>query len=116
MPLPREIDDDEAFDQLYELLRAIAAGQGTDRSEAVRYSACRAILLASSRRDVLPGFVLQCLSVARFRDFITLYDPNPEVRERFIRGAFKLTRERLDVLSAFDAPAQARSVSGGWSL
>lgn len=111
MPYPPEIGETEAFEELFALLRAIASGHPADRSEAVRYSTCRAALLASGAKSSLPGFLRQCMSVARFRDFITLYDPDPSERERFVRKAFELTRDRYELSSAFDLPPEAASES-----
>ncbi len=111
MPYPPEIGEAEAFEELFDLLRAIAGGRPADRLEAVRYSTCRGVLLAAGATRSLPGFLHQCQSVARFRDFITLYDPGPAERERFVRKAFELTRDRFELQSAFDLPAQTAAQS-----
>ena len=113
MALDPEIGEDEAFEQLFDLLRSIAAGKAADRSEAVSYSTCRGALLSLGRPHLLPGFLLQCMSVARFRDFITLYEPDPDERERLIRNAFNLARQRLDILGSFDAP-QSQTSESSW--
>lgn len=77
-------DSDASLVRLTELLLAIAKGFVPDRSEAVLYSACRSELLTSPYRALLPGYLVQCISVFRFRDFISLYDPSPTIRQRFV--------------------------------
>lgn len=77
-------DSEASLVRLTELLLAIAKGFVPDRSEAVLYSACRSELLTSPYRALLPGYLVQCISVFRFRDFVGLYDPSPAVRQRFV--------------------------------
>ena len=81
-------DSDTSLVRLTELLLAIAKGFVPDRSEAVLYSTCRSELLNSPYRDLLPGYLVQCISVFRFRDFIGLYDPSPAIRQRFVEQSF----------------------------
>jgi hypothetical protein len=81
-------DSDTSLVRLNDLLLAIAKGLVPDRSEAVLYSSCRSELLASPYRDLLPGYLVQCISVFRFRDFIGLYDPSPAMRQRFVDQSF----------------------------
>lgn len=75
--------------ELQELLRSVAAIHPMQRPWAITYTDCRAALMASSLRSKLPGFVVQCGSVERFRDFISLYHPNPQSRIAFIDSAFR---------------------------
>ena len=77
-------DSDASLVRLTELLMAIAKGFVPDRSEAVLYSTCRSELLNSPYRALLPGYLVQCISVFRFRDFIGLYDASPAIRQRFV--------------------------------
>jgi hypothetical protein len=93
---------DGALEELDALLLAIAGGGAVGRGEAMRWSHCRALLLDSAYRDHLPGFVLQCGSVHKFREFITLYDALPTRRVAFLRAAMGPARAMLG-----DRPAGA---------
>jgi hypothetical protein len=101
-------DSDASLVRLTELLVAIAKGFVPDRSEAVLYSACRSELLQSPYRDLLPGYLVQCISVFRFRDFIGLYDPSPAIRERFVEQSF------ARALAAHGRDEPERRPMGSW--
>lgn len=105
MSLPAEINEQDVMEEFEELLCSIATGVPPDRSAAMRFSRCRSALLESSVKDLLPGFVYQCLSVFRFKDFITLYDPDIALRDAFIRRAFG----RCRAISAFPEPKDLRT-------
>ncbi len=75
---------DDAFDQFAAVTASIAGGGALVRSDAVTWSQAREVLLASDYRDVLPGFIFQCLSIFKFRDFILLYHPDPKRRRAFL--------------------------------
>ena len=75
---------DAAFDQFAGVTTSIAGGGPLVRVDAVAWLQSRETLLASEYRDVLPGFILQCLSIFKFRDFILLYHPDPRERRRFV--------------------------------
>ncbi len=72
------------FDDLSALMRIIAAGDPPSREQAVSYLDYRTRLLASPHGSMLPGFLYQCGTINRFRDFIFLYDPDVELRCEFI--------------------------------
>ncbi len=72
------------LDQLLGLLRLVISGDPPSREWAVSYIACRSRLLASEQRDMLPGFLYQCGTIDRFREFIILYDPDVDLRGEFI--------------------------------
>ena len=78
----REIRED--FDRLRDLLRFVAGGEPPSREQAVTYLDCRSRLIASPQGGMLPGFLYQCGTVDRFRDFISLYDPDVDLRCEFI--------------------------------
>jgi len=75
--------------ELQDVLFAVASGQPFQRPWAFRYSELRTKLLESGLRDKVPGFLFQCGSIDRFRDFITLYHPRPESRAAFLRAALE---------------------------
>ncbi|SOB86518.1 hypothetical protein SAMN06297144_1624 [Sphingomonas guangdongensis] len=77
-------DAAEAFDQFERLARSIADGAALVRSDGVTWSQARDALLASAFRPALPGFVFQCLSVFKYREFILLYHPDPGARRAFV--------------------------------
>lgn len=112
-PVPIEID--EVFDRFGALLQSIAAGLPVDRSAAMHYSEYRSMLLDSPYRDVLPGFVLQCMSVLKYREFISLYDPAARAREAFVRDLLAGCRA-LQTRRASSARARISKAAGEWSL
>jgi hypothetical protein len=67
--------------ELQDVLFAVASGQPFQRPWAFRYSELRTKLLESGLREKVPGFLFQCGSIDRFRDFITLY----HARRRAVR-------------------------------
>jgi len=104
-------DSDASLVRLHELLVAIAQGFVPDRSEAVLYSECRSDLLTSPYRALLPGYLVQCISVFRFRDFIGLYDPSPAMRQRFVEQSL------ASALATHRDDGDRRPVSlSGWEL
>ena len=82
------------LDEFHELLRAACGFNSPPRHWAVKYAHCRGALLQSELGAKLPGFLIQCGSLERFRDFITLYHANPDARARFVDAAFDHTRRR----------------------
>lgn len=79
----------EALGELQEILRAVSASVTPPRHLAVRYTACRAILLDSEVRAALPGFLTQCVSLQKFHDFIQLFSPNTAHRLAFVERSFE---------------------------
>lgn len=74
----------EDLDELRRLLRLVISGESPSREWAVGYISCRSRLLSSAQRDMLPGFLYQCGTIDRFREFIVLYDPDVELRGEFV--------------------------------
>lgn len=105
-----EAAGEQAMAELEALMCSIAAGALPLRADATAYSRCRSDLLASPDM-VLPGFLHQCMTVFKFRDFISLYDPDAEARESFVRRAFDRCREVL----AGDATAAGATSPAGSS-
>lgn len=122
----------EAYGEMSELMLAVASGRPSQRGAAQRYTLCRQALLQQADRAAVPGFLVQCASLAKFIEFITLYDPDPASRERFVARAFGATsaptnaptaaatvaaperppaRRRFDIFTD-DLPAER---SGAWS-
>ena len=88
-------DIDKTFDDLLNLLRSVAAGAPPSRELAVSYLAYRSQLLSSENRDMLPGFLYQCGTIDRFRDFIMLYDPDSELRQEFLTRMIDKARKAI---------------------
>ena len=83
--LPASVHDiNEDLDAMHGLLCIVAQGDPPAREIAVTYANCRARLLSSSQGKMLPGFLYQCATINRFRDFIHLYDPEIPLRISFI--------------------------------
>lgn len=82
----------EAYGEMSELMLAVASGLPPQRGAAQRYTLCRQVLLEQADRattaGAVPGFVVQCASLYRFIEFVTLYDPDPAIRARFVARAF----------------------------
>ncbi len=97
------LKSDEALTELKQLMR-LAAGEGSpQRLAATTYTVCRETLLQSELRPALPGFLLQCLTIFRFKDFIQLYSPALNERHAFIDEAFRACETRAGLRPAFDA-------------
>ena len=79
----------DALEEMREILRMAALDGTLVRQAAARYTLCRETLLQSPLRPHLPGFLMQCLTIARFQDFIHLLDPRPTVRLAFLDDAFR---------------------------
>ena len=97
------------LDDLEQLLREVVATGSPARTTAVRYTRCRDALLASPSRSAIPGFVVQCVSVYKFQDFVTLLDPDVGARLAFVDAAFsrggatlKISQRRQDAFNDFD--------------
>ncbi len=69
---------------LHELSEGVSPPQ---RAAAVRYMQCRSALLDGAIRSSVPGFLIQCISVSKFYEFIRLYHPHPAARREFISEA-----------------------------
>ena len=91
-----------ALNEMQELLRATAAGSSPSRIAAVRYTLCRTTLMEGELRPALPGFLVQCVSIFKFHDFITLYDPRTETRLAFLEAALAKARSQLEAKPTFD--------------
>lgn len=74
--------------ELEELLRVVVSSGSPPRTTAVRYTQYRDALLAAPSRSAVPGFIIQCVSIYKFQDFINLYDPRIDHRVAFIEAAF----------------------------
>ena len=91
-----------ALNEMQELLRATASGSSPSRIAAVRYTLCRTTLMGGNLRQSLPGFLVQCVSIFKFHDFITLYDPKTETRLAFLDSAFGRCRAQLEASRTYD--------------
>ena len=76
------------LDDLESLLVSVALGEVPNRENATAYSAMRLTLLQTYDSSVVPGFLSQCISIYKYREFINLYDGRPEERRRFINDIF----------------------------
>ena len=92
----------EALEEIHEILRSVAASGSPHRLSAVRFTHCRSVLLQSEYRSALPGFLIQCVSLYKFYDFINLYDPKPEARVAFVNDAFARWRGAANAKPAYD--------------
>lgn len=74
----------QLFTQLRAILVYAAEGGALGREHAVIYLDLRSRLLESEVGKLLPGFLYQCVTVFRFKEFIHLYDPDTALRTAFI--------------------------------
>lgn len=74
--------------EMEDLLRAVSSSNSPPRLSAVHYTRCRDALLSGELRSAVPGFILQCVSIYKFYDFINLYDADPAARVAFVEQAF----------------------------
>ncbi len=93
---------EDVLQEMEELLRAVAASSTPHRFSAVRYTVCREALLASEVRPAIPGFLIQCVSIYKFHDFINLFDPKAEARIAFVEAAITKCRALLDSKRVYD--------------
>lgn len=89
--------------EMEDLLRAVSSSTSPPRLSAVQYTRCRDALLSSELRSVVPGFILQCVSIYKFYDFINLYDGRPEARVAFVEDAFRQDKAQFDTRRGKDA-------------
>jgi hypothetical protein len=87
MGLESAMDEGEALKELHDLLTICCEEHGPARYLPPRYQICRASVMNSRLSPYLPGFVRQCVSLFKFRDFICLYDHDPAVRTKFVEEA-----------------------------
>lgn len=92
---PERADWREPLAELETIARAVARGAPPNRSDATAYLDARVALLGSEVAEILPGFLLQCHSILRLREFLLLYDPSPEMRETFMARAFERCRAAI---------------------
>ena len=92
----------EALEEILDLLRSVASSGSPHRLSAVRFTHCRSVLLQSEYRSALPGFLIQCVSIYKFHDFINLYDPKPEARVAFVNDAFAMLRGKANARPVYD--------------
>ena len=83
------MSDLDALEEFHELLRGSARGHSPDRALPVRYQVCRTALITGPLRGYLPGFVIPCVSLYKFREFIALYDQDASQRLKFIDRALE---------------------------
>jgi len=96
------LSDHAALEEFHELLRDAARGHSPSREPPVRYQACRTALLAGRLSAYLPGFVRPCVSLYKFREFISLYDQDAGKRLRFIDRSLEDCWTQLNERPAHD--------------
>jgi hypothetical protein len=96
----------EALIELQALMRLAASGEPLQRLAATSYTMNRDVLLQSELRPMLPGFLLQCLTIYRFKDFIQLYSPSEQDRIAFVDAAVTACQTRANIRPAFDVFAE----------
>ena len=97
-----ELTSERAFKDLEAILRSIAASPSHYRNFAVHYMRCRSALLDQPGRALLPGYLLQCGTSDKFRDFIILYDASVAARHAFIDESLARCRASLGWTRAYD--------------
>lgn len=105
----------ETLAQLLALLRGAAQGGLLRRDAAGRYMHCREVLLQDDLRPLLPGFLVQCGSIYKFAEFITLYHPNVASRLAFVDASFERCRQAGKWSATPAAGASAPALSGSSS-
>lgn len=106
MPEP-ELTTIQALAELQDLMRLAASGDySPQRLAATTYTGCRDLLLKSELGQLLPGFLRQCLTIYRFKDFIQLYSPSERERVAFVDEAFRAADTRAHLRAPFDVFAE----------
>lgn len=103
VPAAPALTSERAFSDLETILYSIASSPSHYRNFAVHYMRCRTVLLNGPGRSAVPGFLIQCGTSEKFREFITLYDASPKPRHLFLdqalsgcRAAFGVARASVD--------------------
>jgi hypothetical protein len=92
----------EALEEMQALLLSTCSAITPNRVSAVRYTLCRTALMDGELRPSLPGFLIQCVSIFKFYDFISLYDPRAEARIAFVESAFANGRAMVESKRIYD--------------
>ena len=90
-----------ALEEMQDLLHAVCSAS-PHRLSAVRYMHCRTALFESELRDALPGFLVQCVSIFKFHDFIHLSLPKVAARLAFVDAALGECRALLGAKPSYD--------------
>ena len=98
----QETSTSEALEEMLTLLLSTCSASTPNRISAVRYTLCRTMLMDGELRPVLPGFLIQCVSIFKFHDFISLYDPKADARIDFVESAFASSRALLESRRIYD--------------
>ena len=104
-----EMTGHQALEELHELLRTCCDNQVPPRHVANRYQGCRTTLITGELGPFLPGFLTQCPSSMKFRDFIHLYDRDPERRMTFVDRSLDDCWTKLNEAPAHTRPAQSKA-------
>ena len=97
----------EHYAELAELVDRACAGGVPGRELAQRYAACRQVLLQEVDRSALPGFIVQCVSINRFVEFISLFHPEVDARRNFLwqqLSGFRPAAKVSGSVDIFNAP------------
>ena len=89
------LSEPQAIDEMLEVLRLAAAIRTPDRALAVRYMDARASLVSGRLRRFVPPFLIQCVSVFKFHDFINLFAPEAPDRIEFVERSFDACRRAV---------------------
>jgi hypothetical protein len=92
----------QLLDELREVLRSVVSGPGPERSLAVRYMEARAALLGGPLASHAPPFLLQCVSLFKFHDFIRLYAPDAQRRMAFVDQSFEACRRMVSTVRGYN--------------
>jgi hypothetical protein len=90
----------EHYSEFAEIVARACSGGVPGREVAQRYAICRQTLLQEVERDKLPGFIVQCISIYRFVELVTLFHHDAAARRAFVS-------EQLSTFRAATAPARS---------
>ena len=96
------LSDLAALEEFHELLRDAARWNSPSRELPVRYQVCRTALIAGQLSAWLPGYVRPCVSLYKFREFISLLDQDTAKRLRFIDRSLEDCWTQLNERPAHD--------------
>jgi len=97
-----ELTPERALEELEPILHSLAAPPSDYRNFAAPYTRCRDALIWSRTRSGLPGFIIQCQTSEKFRDFISLYDASVTARQAFIAESLSRCRASLGWSRSYD--------------
>ena len=90
------------LNELIDLLLDVSVGHVPNRAQSVHYMQTRDDLIKTCGNEFIPGFLIQCVSVAKFKKFIELFHFDAEMRMQFVLAEIRPVKDLLSRKNATD--------------